>query len=180
MQEKIYMIKDYAKTKILYLMAEDGVDMDARLEEAKQLAISDGVKGMFHEIPKKYLEKVGLYPKEIPVVYCPDTVLAVSKMEKAGIHFAECRDCDAFEEGSCYRYGGICNPSTENDCCHGYNIYELSYEDIEYEFRRILYIDNENPNAEETAKIIQEEIPEVKEILESDYEPECWMIHKKQ
>ena len=180
MQEKIYIIEDYGEKKVFYLTAEDSADMDARLKKAAELATADGVRGMLSEIPNEYLEKAGLRKKEILVTFFPDTVLAISEMEEAGIYRAECRYCSAFEDGSCYKYGGICNPSDENDCCHGDNIYELCYEDIEYEFSQKLYIEEKNPELEEILKKIQSEFPEVKEILESDYEPECWCFYKKQ
>lgn len=178
MQEKIYIIEDYGVKKVFYLTAEDDADMDASLKKAAELATADGVQGMLSEIPEKYLQKAGLCRKEIPVAFFPDTVLAISEMEKAGIYRAECRSCCSFEDGFCFKYGGSCNPSDENDCCRGDNIYQISYEDIEHEFKQRLYIEEDDPKLEDILEKIQSEFPEVKEILESDYEPESWSFER--
>ena len=178
MQEKIYIIEDYGEKKVFYLTAEDGADMDASLKKAAEFATADGVRGMLSEIPDEYLEKAGLCRKEIPVAFFPDTVLAISEMEKAGIYRAECRSCSSFEDGFCFKYGGSCNPSDENNCCRGDNVYELSYDDDERQFSKKLYIEEDNPKLEDVLEKIQSEFPEVKEILESDYNPEDWSIER--
>ena len=59
-----------------------------------------------------------------------------TEQEKAGVYEATCRDCSSFEDGSCFRHGGLCDPNAcDSDCVHGDNIFcvkHLRNETVEF------------------------------------------------
>lgn len=178
MQEKLYIIEDYTEKNILFLTAEDGVDMDAQLEKAVALAKADNVEAYLSTIPDQYLEKVGLQRKNIAIKRQKECRLFETALEKAGIYHAQCRHCISFNKGYCLKHSKFVDPSENARCCHGMNIYGLGYDDGYVEFFFLLHINLDDQEPEEIAELIQNEFPEVREILNSKrYDPCYWMMY---
>lgn len=84
-------------------------------------------------------------------------------LEKLGYGIARCRHCNSFEEGSCYRYGGTCNPDAANlDCLHGDCIAVLSSEEKP---GAGVCIELDDICDEETLEEVREQIPEITKAL---------------
>lgn len=90
-----------------------------------------------------------------------------TEQEKAGVYVATCRDCNSFEDGSCYKYGGLCDPNAcDCDCVHGENIFRVEHEknktvefvavenDLEYdEIAKILGYDPKDAEITQTGSL---------------------------
>lgn len=107
-------------------MSEQGVynsfqQMLGELRERNELIRSS-------EIPNELLIAHGLSPAPIAFeTSVPDTSLLADAMEKAGISFACCSECEHYENGYCGKYGDSIEwPYDVNrDCCASKDVYQV-------------------------------------------------------
>lgn len=114
MQTKIIVIRDYSVITTIALKAEDNINIDKNFHMAIDAAKKDNVDCYISTLPEKYLNKYGIYV---------DHSMEFSTIDDMGlkikdVYEPECRYCDSFEEGTCYKYGGLCDPSDMCDCFH--------------------------------------------------------------
>lgn len=137
MNVRFFVFRDYSNIRYLPISAPDGVDIEESFGLAVQDAVADGLCFNISSIPKHYLEKYGLkvLPKEL-IHETYDHSYGQTAMDEIGMDYATCRKCNSFEDGSCYKYGGICNPDGIEDCLHAEYIFILRYGD-----KDICYLD---------------------------------------
>lgn len=125
------ILKDYAETETITFECATNIDSNAIWElinQAADLAEKDGFVGWAQNIPEKYFSEVGL--KVVPhlVAGIDNMKIGQTEQEKAGVYEATCRDCSSFEDGSCFRHGGLCDPNAcDSDCVHGDNIFRVEH-----------------------------------------------------
>lgn len=125
------ILKDYAETETITFKCEEKInadDVSALMNQAADLAEKDGFVGWMQDIPEKYFSEVGL--KVVPhiITEIDNMKIGETEQEKAGVYVATCRDCNSFEDGSCYKYGGLCDPNAcDSDCVHGENIFRVEH-----------------------------------------------------
>ncbi|MGN0514398.1 MAG: hypothetical protein ACI4GD_08965 [Lachnospiraceae bacterium] len=127
-------------------------------------------------IPDIYYEKFGLAKEKLPVIELQETILVENEMQKLGINFASCRDCDSFTDGSCGHWGGICDPDDECDHIHSNNIFLLSYEDSSFQSYICL---SESKPIQEIIDILSKDSDSnaVKDIvMADDYDESHWIL----
>ena len=97
-------------------------------------ASDDHWKGFNYELPEKYLKAEGLSMEVVP-----SETIALDYIGTGKVQLCECRECSAYEDGSCSKYGGLVDGfSTGDDCLHGTGGFTLVYDDetvSEYIFR---------------------------------------------
>lgn len=187
MKSTLLFIKDYGNTYPVILSAPDHIDIKDAFFAACNDAANDGIRFSSPHIPDKYLLKHHLKRENLPVMELQIHHYGQTPSEAGGVSYPTCRNCNSFEDGSCYRYGGICNPDDEEDCIHSESIYQLTYESDEHPFQCHVDITDEiaekdNPildilplllsNKDNTSKTIQELIDS------KDYDAAFWKLSK--
>ena len=167
----LVVIGEYGYNSYLILEHEDGTEVNCLLKKIVQEAIEDGMECTdASEIPEKYFNKYGIKKIDFTMLETLPKILAPEKeYEKAGIHIACCRDCLWFDSGSCFKYGCAADPDSENDCCHGDEIYQLIYEDednLEYLDNSLVTLDRDIC-PEDIKLLANEDFPDVKRFLEN-------------
>lgn len=131
MNQKLFIIKDFCNCSFILLAAAEGVDIKERFDEAVAAAVKDGLNFRLSDLPEEYLNKFQLSVVPVEPVEMDDCSFGKSTMEEKGILFARCRHCNSFEDGSCFRHGGVCNPDGSDTCIDGEDIYALRYDGID-------------------------------------------------
>lgn len=125
------ILKDYSETDTITFECEEKInadDVSTLMHQAADLAEKDGFVGWMQNIPEKYFSEVCL--KVVPhiITEIDNMKIGQTEQEKAGVYVATCRDCNSFEDGSCYKYGGLCDPNAcDSDCVHGENIFRVEH-----------------------------------------------------
>ena len=115
--------------------------VDKMMQAVKNAEVA-GYVGWISDIPKKYINEVGLTVIDHDVISISDKKIGKSDLEKAGIYAARCEDCNSLEDGVCTRYGGrISVYETEKDCVHGSGLYKVT--DLENNRSRYLKISDD-------------------------------------
>lgn len=128
MQQKIIVFRDYGNVEVSLFQAEDSVNIPKTILDAAKEAEKDGNCFTLSNVPENYLKKYGLEKLQIETIEMQDHTFGKTPAEQSGIYRPTCRDCNSFEEGSCCRYGGLCNPDAEKDyCLHAEDIFLLNY-----------------------------------------------------
>lgn len=169
----LVVLGEYGYNSYLVLEHEDGTEVNCLLKKIVQDAITDGVEYTdVSKIPGKYFEKYGIKKIDFSIFETetlPRILAPEKEYEKAGIHIACCRDCSSFDSGSCFKYGGRADPDSENDCCHGEEIYQLIYEDeddLVYLKNSLVALDRDIC-PEDIKLLANEDFPDVKYFLEN-------------
>lgn len=185
--------RDYGNITNVAFLAPEGIDAEKAILDAAKEAERDGLRFTLSAIPEKYLNRQGLKPLEVKNIELEDHRYGRTIAEDNGIWCAACRDCDSFEDGSCYRYGGICDPdNSPDDCIHGDNIVILGYNiDENVPIWIPLMLDDpimdKLDNADKTNPWIVEQLQAednewsetIKQITtRPDYDPNGWTIRK--
>lgn len=197
MSQKILIVKHYGNTDVKLLETWDDNDLVSTIDKAAKEAEKDGIVFETANIPEKYLEKQGIKIIPCDIVEIENRGYGMTEAQKNGIEaYATCKDCDSFEYGSCYRYGGICNPDDEQDCIHSCNTFEMCYDGNENDrLRTFIILDDDvkdrlsddphdpllpwilehvcNDN-----EFVRQKVDELK--AGTDYDPENWKIRAKQ
>lgn len=114
----------YDSPVIVTMESSDG-NVCERFQEACRYAVADGYTGANSEIPDRYLKKAGLKKTSHDVV-CIETDI----IGKRKVTLCRCRQCGAYDEGTCFHYGGRADGlSTECDRIHGTSGHILIYGD---------------------------------------------------
>lgn len=116
-------------TGIRVFKKEDALSREEIVEavdKAAEAAENDGFRGTYVDLPEKYLEMYGVSAFDYPIVDFEDYTIGETEAEKKGLHEACCGDCNAYESGTCCKWGGTCDPNdVEFDCIHGDEIYTI-------------------------------------------------------
>lgn len=126
------VLKDYSEIETITFECEEKInadDVSTLMHQAADLAEKDGFVGWMQDIPEKYFLEMGLKVVPYAVAEIDNMKIGQTEQEKAGVYVATYRDCNSFEEGSCYKYGGLCDPNAcDCDCVHGENIFRVEHE----------------------------------------------------
>lgn len=175
MNQKIVVFEDYGNRSTQLFAAPDGTDIEDALMKAVGYAAEAGETCLRSELPEKYLTKAGLTRIDIEVVRFGDGNIGLTPSEQAGIFRPECRYCDAFEEGTCWKYGGTCDPSDEEDCLRCNEKTTLTYEEDPVQS---FIITGDPLMPVEVAEITKDEYEDIKEIIENpDYDSSLWGLY---
>lgn len=123
------------------------------VNKAAEAAEDDGLRGTYVDLPEKYLEMYGVSAFDYPIVDFEAYTIGATEAEKKGFYEACCGDCDSYESGTCYKWGGTCNPNdVELDCVHGDEIYTIIVDRDTNEEERLMYHIPESMSNAEVAK----------------------------
>lgn len=123
------------------------------VNKAAEAAEDDGFRGTYVDLPEKYLEMYGVSAFDYPIVDFEAYTIGATEAEKKGFYEACCGDCDSYESGTCYKWGGTCNPNdVELDCVHGDEIYTIIVDRDTNEEERLMYHIPESMSNAEVAK----------------------------
>ena len=112
---------------IIYEISADEKNVVSIFKRACEEAENDGFRGYNYELPEKYLTAFGLKMRRIKAAQLDIEQIGYDCME---VTPCTCNQCSAYEEGHCFRYGGIVDGfAIGNDCLHGTNGYKLFYDD---------------------------------------------------
>lgn len=174
MNQKIIVFEDYGNRGTQLFAAPDGTNIEDALMKAIGYAAEAGETCLRSELPEKYLTKAGLTRIDIEVARFGDGNIGLTRSEQAGIFRPECRYCDAFEGGVCWKHGGTCDPSDEDDCIHCGALKTLMYDG---DFVQNFIIDDDCMSAKELAEAAKTDYENVKEIMERpDYDCGLWSL----
>ena len=116
----------YKNEPQIYKLTGKSEDIIRLFKKACEKAAKDGFRGFNYEIPKKYLQSYDLKMERIDTETVDMEYLGEDNML---VKLCTCSQCSAYEEGSCYKYGGIVDGfSTGDDCLHGTGGYRLNYD----------------------------------------------------
>lgn len=123
------------------------------VNKAAEAAEDDGFRGTYVDLPEKYLEMYGVSAFDYPIVDFEAYTIGATEAEKKGFYEACCGDCDSYESGTCYKWGGTCDPNdVELDCVHGDEIYTIIVDRDTNEEERLMYHIPESMSNAEVAK----------------------------
>ena len=129
MKKTIAFISEHTEEPIVFELSAPDTEKNivSLFEKACDEAAQDGFRDFNYKVPKKYLSAFGLKLKRLRV--------SSIDIEKVGFWCMQvtpcaCRQCSAYEEGNCFRYGGTVDGfSIGDDCLHGTGGYKLFYGD---------------------------------------------------
>ena len=123
------------------------------VNKAAEAAEDDGFRGTYVDLPEKYLEMYGVSAFDYPIVDFEAYTIGATEAEKKGFYEACCGDCNSYESGTCYKWGGTCDPNVvELDCVHGDEIYTIIVDRDTDEEERLMYHIPESMSNAEVAK----------------------------
>lgn len=123
------------------------------VNKAAEAAEDDGFRGTYVDLPEKYLEMYGVSAFDYPIVDFEAYTIGAAEAEKKGFYEACCGDCDSYESGTCYKWGGTCDPNdVELDCVHGDEIYTIIVDRDTDEEERLMYCIPESMSNADVAK----------------------------
>lgn len=123
------------------------------VNKAAEAAEDDGFRGTYVDLPEKYLEMYGVSAFDYPIVDFEAYTIGATEAEKKGFYEACCGDCNSYESGTCYKWGGTCDPNdVELDCVHGDEIYTIIVDRDTNEEERLMYHIPESMSNAEVAK----------------------------
>ena len=123
------------------------------VNKAAEAAEDDGFRGTYVDLPEKYLEMYGVSAFDYPIVDFEAYTIGATEAEKKGFYVACCGDCNSYESGTCYKWGGTCDPNdVELDCVHGDEIYTIIVDRDTDEEERLMYHIPESMSNAEVAK----------------------------
>lgn len=179
----LVQVMDGRKQETLYMVAaEEGIDIPEAIEAAAKEASDKGETCWLSEIPEQYLEAKGLRKQETPVLALTERKLGQTAMEKAGIRYAACTDCQYCTDGFCGKFNEDIDPkNTGEDCIRSSVIYSLEYQDHDNPKSKIYLYSNKELSEKEIPKVLDllkaDGNKEVSDILASNgYDPEYWDI----
>lgn len=111
-----------------WMRCEDG-DFATRFRTACETAVKAGWKGSNTAIPAKYLKAAGLSMRPVESM-----VFRYDEIGDSPVSLCACRQCSAYEEGNCFRYGGTVDGFATSDdlevreCIHGTGGVRLEYD----------------------------------------------------
>lgn len=149
---------------VVEMRTRGNTDPYEAFEKACQKASADDVRVMNYQIPGKYAKEVGLtiVPFETISVASRDL-----RPENPVFSLCCCSNCSAYEEGHCFKYGGLVDGfanAVDCDCIHGTCGKKLLYdgmEVIEYPFETTM-------TPQETARFLINTDDEELEVLKVD------------
>ena len=123
------------------------------VKKAAEAAEDDVFRGTYVDLPEKYLEMYGVSAFDYPIVDFEAYTIGATEAEKKGFYEACCGDCNSYESGTCYKWGGTCNPNNvELDCVHGDEIYTIIVDRDTDEEERLMYCIPESMSNADVAK----------------------------
>lgn len=180
MERMLIHIEEYANRKSMILEAAD--DIKCRFDTMIQKVMNESkTPCCISTIPDEYYKEFGIRKIVIPEYTYSDCVLVKDKLEENGISIACCRDCNSFDEGGCFKYGGLCDPECEgNDCLHADDIYSLRYGE-----EHICYVHlYATIEADKVAALVKEHRPDLTENIQEyneediEYDAVGWELVK--
>lgn len=157
------VLKDYSEIETITFECEEKInadDVSTLMHQAADLAEKDGFVGWMQDIPEKYFLEMGLKVVPYAVAEIDNMKIGQTEQEKAGVYEATCRDCSSFEDGSCFRHGGLCDPNAcDSDCVHGDNIFRVEH--LRNETVEFIVVEKDLDH-DEIAKILAYEPEDVK------------------
>ena len=163
MNKKLVIFEDESNNEpVAAMISGPGDDPVADFEAACADARKDVCTEFNYNIPKKYLK-----PRKITLKILDTVIRPIEIIGSNPVSLCQCRECSAYEEGNCFRYGGTVDGFATLDvidCIHGTCGVNLIYDD---ECVSYIFI-NTDLTPYETAKYIYEVTDEELSIIKED------------